>query len=528
MHPAAKSAIAISSILFASTAASDVIEILALEGDPAPGGGIYVINGVREDGSLKGDYVSFTARRDDTVDNDLVLVSNKQSGSLDVVFEGGTAVDGAHTIDDNSLHSSVNTGIPVVNGNGDVIAYSINFLTSNANATKVDLLAGDETGYIGSVLFEDEVEPGGDGIMRMPTDLVPTHNSSGAGAASVSLSGTSGAATDDEAIYAWQTPLGVLTEVVRKGNALPSGPGTFTGTEFQSNEVFDSPFMNETGDIAFIGGVSGGVSGESSGIFLYTGGVLTDFVRYNDALPNSRFFAWSRGIDINNTGEIAFSANVIGTSSSTDGVYRSNGSSVTEIASNGQTSPNGSPFRTFQNAVKVADNGMTIFASSLTETGTPNGVFVGDGSTTTMLAKEDNPAPESRGNFLGFSRWQISPGGNAVFQATTTTSGFEAIYRYDGSQIIEAVSTADTLDGSQITDLSLMGSDDGQAIGVNNDGDILFGFRLANGKDGIALWRTSLAPEPPAETVTMLPFGALAGLGLLLSALAYKRRISQG
>ena len=522
MTTPAKSAIILSSILFTSTASADVVEIIALEGDSAPGGGVYVINGVREDGSLKGDYASFTARRDDAVDNDLVLVTNKQNSAINVVFEGGSAVDGAHTIDDNSLHSSVNTGVPVVNANGEVIAYSINFLTSNANATKIDLLAGDNTGYVGSVLFEDEVEPSGDGMMRMPTGLVPTHNASGTGAASVRLSATSGGATDDEAIYSWQTPTGTLTEVVRKGNTLPSGPGTFTGTEFQSNEVFDSPFINETGDIAFIGGVSGGVSGESSGIFFYTGGTLIDYIRYNDALPNSRFFAWSRGIDINNAGQVAFSANVIGTSSSTDGVYRTNGSSVTEIASSGQTSPNGSPFRTFQNAVKVAESGMTIFASSLTETGTPNAVFIGDGSTTTMLAKEDNPAPESRGNFQSFSRWQISPNGNAIFQATTTL-GFEAIYRYDGAQIIEAVSTADILDGSLITDLSIMGSDDAQAIGVNNDADILFGFRLANGKDGIALWRTSLAPEPPSETVPMLPIGALVALALLLGVLRCKR-----
>lgn len=501
----------VSSLCLAFTAGSqaDVVDLLALDGEAAPGGGVYTIASHLVSGSLQGQYATFSARKS-TAGFTMVLLSDRQTASLDIVFQGGDAVDSSHIIKSNGGLEGL--GGPVSNSSGAVVSHATNVLSTNGNATKLDLLEGGVAGYNSSIVSQDDVAPNSNGSLQAETSFTPAINASGQVAASVRLFATSGGATDDEAIYRWNSAALPLTKIVRKGDSLPSGPGTFTGTTFQSNEVFAAPFINSSGNIAFVGGVNGGVAGENSGIFVSDGSLISDYVRYNDNLPHAKVFSSVSAIDFNDTDQVGFSANWQGTSSTLDGVYRADGSTITELGAVGQSSPNGFPYRLFQAAVKIANDGNAIFSGSLTETGgIQQAVFVGDGSTTTQLARTTSPAPEGRGDFTSFSKWAISRGGKIAFQATTTLSGYNGIFsRNSAGDIFEVVSTEDQIDGSAIALLSLRGDDFGQSVGVNDDGDVLFGFRLADGRDGVAVWRVTASETVEGVSVPMVPqFGIL-------------------
>jgi hypothetical protein len=130
------------------------------------------------------------------------------------------------------------------------------------------------------------------------------------------IANTDGAQTSD--IYLWQA--GVVTKYVAAGDPVPGG-GTFTmlGTELwgYADGSFLAggplPAINEAGDIAFRGIVSG-VADTDRGIFLSHDGAHEWLLRGGADAPGGGTFIDFQAPSLNANGEVAFFADVTGTS----------------------------------------------------------------------------------------------------------------------------------------------------------------------------------------------------------------------
>ena len=106
-----------------------------------------------------------------------------------------------------------------------------------------------------------------------------------------------------------------LVEISREGDLAPDSDGTF-GVQFQ-------PAINDVGLVAFKSGMSG--TANSDGVFIGSGGALTQVARKNQAAPDSDG-VYSLIFDplFNNAGQAAFEANLTGTSND-QGVFIGSG-----------------------------------------------------------------------------------------------------------------------------------------------------------------------------------------------------------
>jgi hypothetical protein len=254
------------------------------------------------------------------------------------------------------------------------------------------------------VMRQGQLEPGGDGTLYfLGTGLAI--NNPGQVAFSGGLSGTNGGGSDDQAIYRWDGVGQPLVQIVRKGDNAP-GAGTFTGTAFQASQVFNEPTMNDAGQVAFTAAIVGSADSFDNGIFLGNGTTITQIARRGEAVPGGggTFFNLSTPA-LNNAGHAAFTANYL-SNSNWDGVFRGNGSITTAIAKTGDPAPDGSGLLrdTFSNHVALNDAGQVAFITAIT----PNpggqvrtGLFRGDGSVggLDLIVREGMNSPDGDGVF---------------------------------------------------------------------------------------------------------------------------------
>ncbi len=464
-----------------SAAAYSETRVLLLDGDPSPDGSGPIDFALSHPVSIKGNYVAVGTLVGESPSQTDVLLMTSCGADWQVV-----AVEGEALPNTNLLSRFRNDGGLAPNGFGALAFPASSTLASNPNAARSDLVIGGETGVEGLIAGAGDPAPDGNGQFGINTSLAPAINASAQVAFSGSLSNTTGGSGDDEGIFRWDGATGSMIEIARKGGSSPNGIGTYTGTAFQSAERFASPFISEDGRVAFYAEINNGTSGSDNGFFVGNGLVTQTFFRRGYSLPGNEEFGNGSGYDFNENGDLAAVVNWSGTSTSLEGVYRSDGATIVQIAASGQLAPSGFPFRTFSTAVKQDSQGKSVFEASITaDTGILDGIYSGDGTTITQLALEGTASPEGRGAFTGMGRLTISPGGFVAFEATTETA--TAIYRHKDGAIQEIVSTADSIGGSQIELLSLAGLDFGQADGINDRGEVAFAFELADGRDGVAL-----------------------------------------
>lgn len=218
-----------------------------------------------------------------------------------------------------------------------------------------------------------------------------------------------------------------LTQVVRENQSDPSG-------EFSFSDFRPVPTLNDIGQSAFFGFVSG-PAGTRGGIFRGDGSDLTQLARTGQDAPDANgFFVNIRSLAFNEAGQTAFQGrlfNTAGGRSDDYGIFRGNGSSLTRIAREGEAAPdaNGS-FSEFDEVVALNDAGQAAFRATLNNTagGTSDdtGIFRGDGSTLTQIARTGQSAPDANGSFSNFgSGVSLNDAGQAAFvgELTGTTGG---------------------------------------------------------------------------------------------------------
>ncbi len=261
---------------------------------------------------------------------------------------------------------------------------------------------------------------------------------------------------------------------------------------------FDTPSINTAGTVAFFATRYAGAGG-GSGIFTSTGGATTSIALSTDPT----FSSFGQTVSINTAGTVAFSATLDVGAGGGDGVFTGAGGATTTIAlSTGPT------FSSFGTHPSINTAGTVAFEAGRDPgAGGGTGIFTGAGGATTVIALAPDRAISTPTIFdaFGNSAW-INTAGQVAFQAVLD-AGAEGIYLGDGGAGTRVIGTGDTLNGSTVTALSFARG------GMNDAGQLAFGYVLADGSSGLAV--ASPVPEPTSAAL-------LLGSGLLL--LARRRR----
>jgi len=328
----------------------------------------------------------------------------------------------------------------------------------------------------GTVAFWATLDAGGEGIFYGIGGAVTTAADTSAGPAggfsnlgenpsisSTGVIGFSGTPTGgSNSVYSRNTAGGSVNPVAAPGGIVASIP--------------NNPTYNANNQAAFRAFRTGG----GEGIYRAGTGGLVEIV-FGDNVPGgSDFDTFATTPGINSSGMVAFQARYFGAANS--GVFIGNGTGgVTTIADSF-----GSTFSNSFGSPDINDSGSVVFRAGLDAGG--SGIFLATGTTITTVI-------DSSGIFSSFGTGDINNDGLIAYSATLDAGG-TGIYLGDGTRVI---GTGDALFGSTVTNV-------GFAHGLNNDGNIAFVYRLANGTQGVAL----AVPEPGSAAALLVTAGVLA------------------
>ena len=180
-----------------------------------------------------------------------------------------------------------------------------------------------------------------------------------------------------------------------------------------------------------------------------------------DALNSINFF------DINNLGEVIFAATTQ-QSPKTTAIFSGNGGERTRIV------------ETDASALNVNDKGNILLFNR-------DAIRLFDRSTSTLRTIVDT----SSGVFQSFGNSAINNNDNVAFTATLN-GGERGIFTGADPVADKVIATGDSMFGSTVTDLNFLGRN-----GLNNNGQIAFSVRLANGER--AIYRAEPVAETPIE-----------------------------
>jgi hypothetical protein len=210
-----------------------------------------------------------------------------------------------------------------------------------------------------------------------------------------------------------------ITPLMRDGDVAPGG-GTLTLREGTSA-------TNDHGAIAYVAFVNGSTA--TQGIFRNDGKQTVTIARDDISAPNGASFTLLGAPVMNNRGQVAFFSEL----SSGFGIFRGEGGDLTPVFVTNQIAPGGATFADFGEPT-INDHGQIVAVGSLINSTIHSGLFVGDGTNTTAIALQQQPAPKG-GNYNGnfFGRTKLSGRGEVAFNAGltggTSTSG---IFRGNG------------------------------------------------------------------------------------------------
>ena len=202
-----------------------------------------------------------------------------------------------------------------------------------------------------------------------------------------------------------------------------SAPGTGGGTF----SVLYAPTLNASGQAAFFSFLTGTSDGSTYSIFLGSGGGPTAIAREKWSAPGTgggTFYQFGFP-SLNASGQAAFLASLTGTSDDSDqGIFRGDGSTSTAIAREKWSAPGtgGGTFYSFYAPVLNA-SGQAAFYANLTGTddGSNQGIFRGNGSTLVAIARQYWAAPGTGGGTFGyFGDPALNASGQAAFYAYLT------------------------------------------------------------------------------------------------------------
>jgi hypothetical protein len=241
--------------------------------------------------------------------------------------------------------------------------------------------------------------------------------------------------------------------------------------------------INNSGTVAFQ--ATGDIAVSQSGIFTGNGGPITTIA--DNSGPFNRFGGGGFGRpDINASGTVAIRAVL---DSGAHGIYSGSGGPVATIADISGV------FSSLSHDPSINAGGTIAFSGRL-DAG-PSGIFtVTNGVAATVV---DDSGPFANFNFIP----GINVAGLVAFRATLDAGG-EGLFIGPDPVADKVIQTGDALFGSFLTSPIIF------ERGLNDNGDVVFRYVLANGVAGIAVGR--LIPEP--ASLVLLLIGVAVGTQL--------------
>jgi hypothetical protein len=301
---------------------------------------------------------------------------------------------GIHQANSTGITELVANGQVVPGGNGVYASLQLPFFSSNSGhvAFRAPLAATSggtndnegvfliTSGAVSQLARKGEVVPDANGaFLTFDTKGV---NDNGQVLFQSTLIGTEGGSDDNAGLFLGSA-FG-LQQIVRAGQSSPTGNGTFS-----SAGMGGSAKLNDLGAVAFnssLAGTSGGANDDFA-LFLISGGSISEVVREGMAAPDGNGeFLRNDSFSINNQNKVAFHGrlrNTIASSLDDEGVYLSNGSSLSQLAREGQIAPGSNgQFQSFTQ-VSLSQTNLVAFSASLRNTlgatADDQGIFVTDG-----------------------------------------------------------------------------------------------------------------------------------------------------
>jgi hypothetical protein len=401
-----------------------------------------------------------------------------------VVTNGATAPDGIGTLS--------TFGNPVLNDAGQV-AFIANLadagvvgLTNDTGVYRGDEIPGDLT----QIVREGQVAPNGGGLVFsndfLTTD-VPVLNNRG----QVAFLGTVSGPSNNLGIFLGSGTAASLSNIVQVGQTAPDGNGRFTGLL----SVNEFPPINDAGLVAFYSQITGATN-SNAGIFLGNGATRTQIARTGYPGPFGNFNGLSDPV-LNNQGSVAFEAVTTG---NTNGYYRSNGSTLTQIAWGLENTTQSEPAPDVNGGINGVLNDAYAFQPSLNDAGqvafitgffattnTPPssaGIVRGDGTPLVAIARTDELAPDGTNSLYTFWTGNVSHGaalnnsGQVAFAATLDAGTTWGIFRGGGTV---ASLTEIMLQGQMAPDTNVTFDAPGYATpAINDAGQVVFADGINN------------------------------------------------
>ncbi|TWU22760.1 DUF7453 family protein [Bythopirellula polymerisocia] len=309
-----------------------------------------------------------------------------------------------------------------------------------------------------------------------------------------------------------------LTQIARKGQTVPDGNGTFS--------FLGDPALNNMGQVASIALLTGtsGAPTDDTGIFRGDGTTLTQIVRKGQTAPdgNGSFALFNSLLGspaLNDAGQVAFLSSLNDTTGGTadnTGIFRGDGTTLVQLARTGQPAPGGNGNFSILQFPALNNLGQAAFLANLTNTSgglfDNSGIFLGDGTSLTQIARAGQATPGGNGNFFSFGDPAMNDAGQVVFSASSIGSTINGgIYLHDDSLgLIPLAQVGDPFLGSTISQVGFSsgGHFGDEQSGLNERGQVAYTFSLLDGRSGIALW--SPIPEPSSEVLLYLSAMALS------------------
>ena len=398
---------------------------------------------------------------------------------------------------------------PALNDLGELL--SISKPVSNTNL--YDLVRSEpDSGVFSRLLAAGQPAPGGRNVSIANIGQPPAFNQSGQAAFVGSIPNSS----ISSAIYRTGAA-GSLVTIAALNQTVPEGNGKFGAFHAERTTHL---VLNESGQVAFeapLFNTSGG-SSDNSGVYRGDGTTLTKIARAGQSVPGGGTllnFLGDTSPDLNDSGEVVFRSQNDYAGFVKYAFLKGSGGALIEIARSGETIPNSTDlFRFFDGYARINNAGQVAFIADITPV--PSGghidsaIFRADGFAGhgIVVARAGQQTPNGIGIFssLGANSFCLNNSGQIAFTAgldidlsNNTPIEEHGIFFFDGTALHQVAREHDSLLGSTISSLRLAGTmqtpsggvSQAERSGLNDLGQIAFGFTLADGREGVAIWSSN-------------------------------------
>jgi hypothetical protein len=237
--------------------------------------------------------------------------------------------------------------------------------------------------------------------------------------------------------------------------------------------------VNNGAAIAFLAFMNGSTA--TQGIFRTNGAVTVTIARDDIGAPTGGNFISLRDPVINDFGQVAFEAEMTG-GTGDFGIFRGDGGDLVPVFVANQVAPGGGTFTDFGNPV-INVRGQVAAVASLTNSTSPIGLFVGDGTNAVAIALTGQPAPKG-GNYDSRSAFaqplRLNDRGDVAFHVGLSGgTSSRGIFRGDGEQTTTVALAGATAPGTTGTFLFF------HDIKLANNGRVAFIATLTPGVGGV-------------------------------------------